>query len=339
MKVKNIAFFLLLIAFLLVVSMVSLVCGQVDMSAEEAIASMAHYIGLPVLVDVAPSAEQEAVLWHIRMPRTLTGLLVGASLAASGAVLQGIFSNPLADPGIIGVSSGASVGAIIAITTGFAGAGLFTLPAAAFIGAMLAVALTVALSIHHGHIPVMTLLLSGVVVGMFLSAVVAAVLTTSNSHQMQQYLFWTIGGLDYRRWDHVIVGAIPILPCMAVMWLLARHLNILVLGDTEARAVGMPVVRYRLMLLMLASLSTASAVCISGNIGFVGLVVPHMLRLITGPDHRRLIPASILAGASFLVLCDIIGRIIIPGSEVRAGIMTAFIGTPYFLYLFRKRRK
>ena len=248
MKVKNIAFFLLLIAFLLVVSMVSLVCGQVDMSAEEAIASMAHYIGLPVLVDVAPSAEQEAVLWHIRMPRTLTGLLVGASLAASGAVLQGIFSNPLADPGIIGVSSGASVGAIIAITTGFAGAGLFTLPA-------------------------------------------------------------------------------------------ARHLKILVLGDTAARAVGMPVVRYRLMLLMLASLSTASAVCISGNIGFVGLVVPHMLRLITGPDHRRLIPASILAGASFLVLCDIIGRIIIPGSEVRAGIMTAFIGTPYFLYLLRKRRK
>ena len=328
----------LLLAALCGVSLFSLSCGQFDLSVCTVLASLSQYFGLPFFSGILVTPEQQAVLWHIRLPRTLVGLLVGAALGASGTVLQGIFSNPLADPGIIGVSSGASVGAILAIALGLTSVSMLALPAAAFLGAMLAVGLTVSLSWRHGRIPVMTLLLSGIVVGMFLSAVTAAILTALNEQKMQQYLFWTIGGLDYRRWEHVFLGIGPISVGLLLMLFLSRQLNILVLGETEARAVGMPVGFYRFFLLAVASLTTAAGVCISGNIGFVGLVVPHMMRLMTGPDHRRLLPASIAAGGGFLVFCDALGRVLLSGTEIRVGIMTAFIGTPYFLYLLRKSR-
>ena len=327
-------FFCALIGALLFAVILSMSAGQYDIPMQTVIASFAHAAGLPILTDVAVTPEQEAVLWHIRLPRTLVGMMVGA-----GAVLQGIFSNPLADPGIIGVSSGASVGAVLAIALGVTAGSVLALPVFAFTGAMLAVGLTVALTMRHGRIPVMTLLLSGVVVGMFLGACTAAILTVMNEQKMQQYLFWTIGGLDYRRWDHVLLGIGPIGVGASLMTLLARHLNLLAFGDVEARAAGMPVTAFRLLFLTLAALTTAAGVCISGNIGFVGLVVPHMMRLIVGPDHRRLLPASLLAGAVFLVLCDSLGRILLHGMEIRVGIMTAFIGTPYFLYLLRRHMK
>ncbi|EEQ48622.1 iron chelate uptake ABC transporter, FeCT family, permease protein [Selenomonas flueggei ATCC 43531] len=336
---KNGMVFVVLLAALLAVIILSLCSGQYDISVECVVAFFAHAVGLPVLPHVILTPEQEAVLLHIRLPRTIVGLLVGAGLGISGAVLQGIFSNPLADPGIIGVSSGASVGAVLAIGIGISASSVLLLPAFAFVGAMLAVGLTVSLSMRHGRIPVMTLLLSGVVVGMFLAACTAAILTVVNEQKMQQYLFWTIGGLDYRRWDHVLLGIAPIGIGASVMLLLARHLNLLAFGDVEALTAGMSVTPFRLLFLVLAALTTATGVCISGNIGFVGLVVPHMMRLIVGPDHRRLLPASLLAGAVFLVLCDSVGRILITGMEIRVGIMTAFIGTPYFLYLLRHRVK
>ena len=336
---KNGMVFVVLLAALLAVIILSLCSGQYDISVECVIAFFAHAVGLPVLPHVILTPEQEAVLLHIRLPRTIVGLLVGAGLGISGAVLQGIFSNPLADPGIIGVSSGASVGAVLAIGIGISASSVLLLPSFAFVGAMLAVGLTVSLSMRHGRIPVMTLLLSGVVVGMFLAACTAAILTVVNEQKMQQYLFWTIGGLDYRRWDHVLLGIAPIGIGASVMLLLARHLNLLAFGDVEALTAGMSVTPFRLLFLVLAALTTATGVCISGNIGFVGLVVPHMMRLIVGPDHRHLLPASLLAGAVFLVLCDSVGRILITGMEIRVGIMTAFIGTPYFLYLLRHRVK
>ena len=199
--------------------------------------------------------------------------------------MQGIFSNPLADPGIIGVSSGAAVGAVVAIAFGFSETTMFAMPLFALVGSLSAVTLTVFLAMRHGKIPVMTLLLAGVVVGMLLGAITAGLLTVINEQKLQEYLFWTIGGLDYRRWEHVLMGVGPICLGILIMLLMARHLNILVLGDVEARAVGMPVARYRLGLLTLASLVTATGVCISGNIGFVGLVVPHMMRLVVGPDQ------------------------------------------------------
>ena len=286
-----------LVGALLFAILLSMSSGQYDIPMEAVVASFAHAAGLPIFTDVVVTPEQEAVLWHIRLPRTLVGMMVGAGLGVSGAVLQGIFSNPLADPGIIGVSSGASVGAVLAIGIGVTAGSVLSLPAFAFTGAILAVGLTVSLSMRRGRIPVMTLLLSGVVVGMFLAACTAAILTVMNEQKMQQYLFWTIGGLDYRRWDHVLLGIGPIGIGASVMVLLARHLNLLAFGEVEARAAGMPVTAFRLLFLVLASLTTAAGVCISGNIGFVGLVVPHMMRLLIGPDHRRLLPASLLAGA------------------------------------------
>ncbi len=336
---RSLPFFAIMAAVFILVSLLSLSVGQVDIPFEKILAAFCQQAGLPYLAGVPVSPEQQAVLWHIRLPRTLVGLLVGAGLAISGAVMQGIFSNPLADPGIVGVSSGASAGAVIAIGLGLTEISMFYMPLFAFGGALAAVTLTVFLAMRHRRIPVMTLLLSGVVVGMLLGAVTAGILTVLNEQKLQQYLFWTIGGLDYRRWEHVMLGAVPICCGIGVMLLLARHLNVLVLGEVEAKSVGMRVGFFRLFLLTLASMTTATGVCISGNIGFVGLVVPHMMRMLVGPDHRRLLPASVLAGGAFLVLCDTMGRVIFPPTEIRVGIMTAALGTPYFLYLLRKNKE
>lgn len=314
--------------------LVSMAAGQMTIPFDHVLRVLGEAAGLGT---VPAPAEETAVVWNIRLPRTLVGLLVGGGLALAGATLQGIFQNPLADPGMLGVSAGASVGAVLAIATGAAGAALYALPLFAVCGALGAIALTIALSMRRGgHIPVLTLLLAGVVVSMLLAAVTAAVLTAVNEQKMQAYLFWTVGGLDYRRWAHVLLALPPFLVCAVLLLLFSRQLNILSLGETEARALGMRVTAWRVGLLMLASCLTASGVAVSGNIGFVGLVVPHAMRMLVGPDHRRLLPASMLAGAAFLVLCDSLGRVLGP-SEIRVGIMTAFVGTPYFLYLLRKQ--
>lgn len=314
----------------------SLSAGQYDLGFTQVAAWCFHKLGIPVMTDVTVTQQQEAVLMHIRSPRTVVGLLVGAGLAASGTVLQGLFSNPLADPGIIGVSSGATLGAVAAIAIGINSVNIFGLPAFAFLGAMAAVTMTIGLATRHGKIPVLTLLLSGVVVGMLLGAITAAILMVMDENKLQQYLFWTIGSLDYRRWEHVLMGIVPISAGIIVTLFMARHLNILALGEAEAKAVGMPVMKYRLILLAVSAMLTASSVCISGSIGFVGLIIPHMMRMLVGPNHKYLLPASIVAGGVFLVLCDCIGRLAVHNTEINVGIMTAMLGTPYFLYLLRK---
>lgn len=327
---------IVLFAMLLLTFIFSLSAGQYDLGFLQVAAWCCHKLGLPVLQDVNISAQQEAVLMFIRSPRTLVGFMVGAGLAASGTILQGIFSNPLADPGIIGVSSGATVGAVVAISLGVNAVNMFAMPAFAFVGAICAVFLTIGLATRNGRIPVLTLLLSGVVVGMLLGAITAALLVVMDEYKLQQYLFWTIGSLDYRRWEHVLMGIGPIAAGISIMLLMARHLNILALGEAEAKAVGMPVVKYRLILLLVSAMTTAASVCISGSIGFVGLIIPHMMRMLVGPNHKHLLPASIVAGGVFLLFCDSLGRVLIEKTEVNVGIMTAFLGTPYFLYLLRK---
>lgn len=331
---------LMALAFLLVaVGCLSLTFGQIDVPVKNAVAVVCQQLGLPFLQDVAVSKEQLAVIWYIRLPRMIVGMLVGGALGTSGAVMQGIFSNPLADPGLIGISAGAATGAVVSIALGTATMSMFTMPAFAFCGSICAVCLTVFLAMRNGKIPVMTLLLAGVAVGMLLGAVTSGILTFMNEQKLQQYLFWMVGGLDYRRWEHVYLAAGPVLCGIFIMLLLARHLNILVLGETEAKAVGMPVTQFRMGLLFVSAMTTATSVCVSGNIGFVGLVIPHMMRMLIGPDHRILLPASALGGAVFLVFCDSLGRIIMPPAEVRVGIMTALLGTPYFLYLLRRMQK
>lgn len=330
---------LFLLGLLVVVGCFSLTFGQIDVPVQNAVAVVVQKLQLPFFQEVQTTKEQLAVIWYVRLPRMLVGMLVGGALGASGAVMQGIFSNPLADPGLIGISAGAATGAVLSIALGTATTSMFTMPAFAFCGSICAVCLTVFLAMRNGKVPVMTLLLAGVAVGMLLGAVTSGVLTFMNEQKLQQYLFWMVGGLDYRRWEHVYLAAGPVLGGISIMLLLARHLNILVLGETEAKAVGMPVVKFRMGLLFVAAMTTATSVCVSGNIGFVGLVIPHMMRMLLGPDHRVLLPASALGGAIFLVFCDSVGRIVMPPAEIRVGIMTALIGSPYFLYLLRKMQK
>jgi iron complex transport system permease protein len=254
-------------------------------------------------------------------------------------VMQGVFSNPLADPGIIGVSSGSSFGAVICIFFGLTSISMYYMPAFALGGAVFAMGCAVCLTLHDGKIPPMSLLLAGVAVSILLGAMTNGLLTFMNEYRLKEFLFWMVGGLDYRRWEHVELAAGPILTGIIVLSLLGRHLNVLSLGEDEARSMGMNILLYRLIFLLGASLITASAVCVSGMIGFVGLVVPHITRLTIGPDHRILIPLSALVGAFFLLFCDTLGRLIAPPLEIRVGIMTAVIGAPYFLYLIRRMRK
>lgn len=328
-----------LVFLLLLVGCASLTLGQIDVPFANAVTVLLQQLGLPHLQDIEPSKEQLAVIWYIRLPRMLVGMLVGGALGISGAVMQGIFSNPLADPGLIGISAGASLGAVVSIAIGGMASSFMLMPIFALCGSIFAVCLTVFLAMRNGKIPVMTLLLAGVAVGMLLGAATSAILTIMNEQKLQQYLFWMVGGLDYRRWEHVYLALGPILLGIFIMLLLARHLNILVLGETEAKAVGMPVLKFRMGLLFVAAMTTATSVCVSGNIGFVGLIIPHMMRMLLGPDHRILLPASALGGALFLIFCDCLGRIVMPPAEVRVGIMTAVLGSPYFLYLLRKMKK
>lgn len=336
---KRIMIFLGLIGLFFITMAFSLSFGQIHISPLSVVNIVANQLHLPALSSVVPTEEEIAVVWHIRLPRTLVGVLVGAALAVAGAVMQGVFGNPLADPGIIGVSSGAALGAVLAISMGLTSIGIFYMPFFAFLGAILTVALTVFLSMRHGKIPVMILLLAGVAVSIFLGAVTSGILTFMNEYKLREFLFWTVGGLDYRRWEHVYLAVGPIVIGIIILCLLARHLNILVLGEEEARSVGVSVIKLRIFLLFIASLTTATAVCVSGSIGFVGLVVPHIMRILLGTEHRTLLPACALAGGIFLLGCDTVGRLVIPPSEIRVGVMTALMGAPYFLFLLRRAQR
>ncbi len=279
----------------------------------------------------------QSILNGMGLPVNFTEL-VGGALALAGAVMQGVFSNPLADPGIMGVSAGASLGAVIAIALGVTSLGMFYMPAFAFVGAFVSVGITVLLTWRNNKLDTTTLLLAGVAVSMLLGAFTSGILTMINEYRLREFLFWMVGGLDFRRWDHVLLAVGPIMTGSVILMMLGRHLNVLVLGDTEARALGLPVMVYRMLFLFLASVVTATAVCVSGSIGFVGLVVPHIVRLLVGPDHRLLLPMAAVGGALFLVFCDTLGRVIAQPVEIRVGIMTAILGAPYFLYLLHRLR-
>lgn len=282
------------------------------------------------------TAQQQGVFWYIRLPRTIVGLLAGSALGISGAVLQGIFANPLADPGIIGVSGGAALGAVLSIVTGISLQHFLMTPLAAFLGALGAVFFTIVLAWHKGRISPVSLLLAGVAVSIFFGALTSRLLTFAPDKTMHQYLFWMVGGLDYRSWEHIYLAGPFIIIGLIALCFLGRHLNVLSLGDLEAQALGMQVSRFRIIFLCLVAFVTAAAVCVSGNIGFVGLIIPHIIRMFMGVDNRLVLPFSALAGGTFLVFCDTLGRMLFAPVEIRVGIMTAILGAPYFLYLLRK---
>lgn len=282
--------------------------------------------------------DQISIIYRVRLPRVIVACIAGAALSACGAVMQGLFRNPMADPGVLGVSSGAGLGAIIAITTGIAARSIYTMPVFAAIGALCAVTVIYLLSLRRGRIAPLTLILSGIAVSTFIGAVTQFILIKSNTYEVRRFVSWTMGGLSGMMWEQVRLITFPVLALLAVMMMFSRDLNLLQLGEEEAQSLGLEPSRTRKILLLISSLITATAISVCGPISFVGLIVPHIMRLIAGPDHRLLIPASAIGGAIFLTGCDILGRLPANG-ETHVGIITAILGAPYFLYLLIRSRK
>jgi iron complex transport system permease protein len=275
----------------------------------------------------------DAIIFLVRLPRVLGAALIGAALGVAGTVMQGMLRNPMADPGIIGVSSGAGFGAVLAISLGLTAQGAWTLPVFASAGALLATGIVFLLGARGGRAGVFTLLLAGIAVSTFFGAGTSLALSFASRDSIAQFVFWSMGNLSNLRWESLGLVCLPVSLGLVLMLASARELNVLLLGDEEARALGLDVARRRVILLVVVSATTASAVCVSGPIGFVGLMVPHMLRLAVGPDHRLLLPAAALGGASFLVACDLLARTALGAQEINVGIVTALLGAPYFLFL------
>lgn len=279
------------------------------------------------------------IIWKIRLPRVLLAVLVGSSLSVAGAAFQGMFKNPMADPFVIGISSGAALGATIGIVMG-ANISILGLPSIsifAFIGALLSVFLVYNIARVNQTIPVTTLLLSGVAVGQLFTALMSLIMVLFDN-DMKKIIYWTMGGLSAKGWDPVIRLAIPLILAMIGVGLFSRELNILLLGEESAKSMGINVERTKRYIILLGSFMTALVVSVSGIIGFVGLIIPHTVRIIFGPDHKMLIPSSALIGAIFMVFADTIARTIISPIEIPVGIITALFGAPFFIYLLKSRK-
>ncbi len=268
------------------------------------------------------------VLWQIRLPRLLVAALVGAALSAAGVVMQAFFRNSLASPGLLGVSSGGTAGAVVAIAIGATATSLWVLPLASIVGASLATLAVVGLARRGASTE--RLLLAGVALNALLGAVTTYVLSAYERNT--QILFWLLGGVEDRTWEHVAMAA-PVLLVGALLWPLGRSMDLLALGPREAQSLGVDVRALRRKLLVFSTILSALATAVAGTVGFVGLIVPHILRLMVGPEHRRLVPLSLAAGAAFVVGCDIAGRLV---GDLRLGIVTSLIGGPFFLWMLRK---
>ncbi|MEM2338662.1 MAG: iron chelate uptake ABC transporter family permease subunit [Nitrososphaerales archaeon] len=281
----------------------------------------------------------EMIIFQVRLPRVLLASFVGGSLAVAGVVFQGIFKNPMADPYVIGVSSGAALGASFAIILGI-GYTIFsslTITISSFITATISLLIVYNISRVGSRTPITTLLLSGIAVGIFLSAIVSF-LHIIAGEKLHALVFWLMGGFSYAEWRDVQI-IIPFL-CFGfvIIYIFSRDLNILQLSEEEAAYLGVDVEKAKRNFIIFGSLLTAAAVSVSGLVGFVGLIIPHIMRILISPNHYILLPSSLIAGASFLVICDTIARIILPPIELPVGIITAFSGVPFFIYLLRKTR-
>lgn len=281
------------------------------------------------------------ILWKIRMPRVVLAALVGASLALAGAAFQGLLKNPLADPYTLGVSSGASVGAVITIFFGLSlpVLGIYTLPVMSMAGAFLTMIAVVGFArLVDRAMKMETIILTGIIFSSFLGSVISLMIALTGD-ELRQIIGWLLGSVSMRGWSFVIMD----LPFVAVgallVWLNRRELNAMMFGEERAIHLGVDVKKRKMMILAGGSMLTGAAVAVSGTIGFVGLVIPHMTRLLWGADHRHLLPLSFLNGAALLIICDLVARTIISPSELPVGVITAFIGAPVFAFIFFRQRK
>lgn len=292
-----------------------------------------------VLSGAAPTELADSVLWNIRLPRVVLAVLVGAALSCAGAAMQGIFSNPLAEPGVVGVSSGAALGAVVSIVSGFSALGTWGLTLAAFLGGLTTVLIGYLASRSEGRTEVVTLILTGVGLNALIGALIGLALFFSNDDQLRSITFWTLGSMAQATWPKVAAVAPVAAIGISLAALRARDLDLLALGERSASHLGVDVQRLRACLLFVVALLTASAVAVSGVVVFVGLLVPHLVRMALGPSHRMLLAASALAGACLMVLADLTARTVAAPAELPLGVLTALAGTPVFFVLLRKTRR
>lgn len=339
------ALFLCALAVLLGVAVVvSVSHGAVSVSPGQVLAILAHEIGIALPWDFGQ--REETVLLSIRLPRMLLGLVTGAALAVAGAVLQGLFRNPLADPALIGVSSGAALTAVVTIVLGgtlasFLPPGLrpFLLPMAAFLGGLLVTLLVYRIASRDGQVDVATMLLAGVALNAVASAGIGLMVFISTDQQLRDLNFWLLGSLGGVTWT-TLLPALPLIGVpVLILPFLWRRLNALLLGEGQAFHLGFDVERTKRLIVVLAALTAGASVALTGVIGFVGLVVPHLIRLSIGPDHRTLLPGAVLLGAALMLIADLFARTVVLPSELPIGVLTAFVGGPFFLWLLLRGRR
>ncbi|MBA4208381.1 MAG: heme ABC transporter permease [Parvibaculum sp.] len=324
-------------AFLCLAFLVSLATGAVSIPAGDV---------LRALLGMENDARIAAIVQTIRLPRALLAVIVGAALAGAGAAFQGLFRNPLADPSLIGVSGGAALGAVFVIVLGSTLVGAlpflaspYLLPLAAFAGGLGATFAIQGLAQSRGQAATATLLLAGIAVNALTGALTGLLVYISNDTQLRDFTFWSMGSLASGGWRAVTLAALPILLALGIILTRARALDAMLLGEREALHLGVAVQRLKHVVMVAAALAVSSAVAVSGIVAFVGIVVPHVVRMMAGPDHRVVLPGSMLAGAALLLIADSFARVIVAPAELPIGLVTAAVGSPFFLWLLMRRRR
>ena len=329
--------FLVLALALVVLRVVSAGTGQLAIPANEVLSSVLRRIGIETGVPVtAPNGE--IALWNVRFPRVVLVAVVGAGLAVGGVLMQGVFGNPLADPSVVGVSSGAAAGAVLVIVLGWQALGEWGIATGAFVGGLVATIIAYTTARSAGRTEVVTLVLTGIAVNAVAGAIVAFMSFLGDTAAREQIVFWQLGSFNGTRWAQVWVALPLIVLGIVGALVVARQLDLLALGERSARHVGVDVESLRLVVIVLVAVTTSAAVAFCGIIGFVGLVVPHVVRMLVGPGHRVLVPASVLAGSVVLLAADLAARTLVPYAELPIGMLTALIGGPFFFWLLRSTR-
>lgn len=330
--------FAVLVVLLVLGCVVSALAGQLSIAPSEVLGAALHGIGIDT--SWRPDSDLvEQTLLQIRFPRVAMSVVVGAALAVGGAVMQAVFGNPLAEPGVVGVSAGSALGAAIAIAVGVTGLAGWGVAVAAFVGGLIATTLVYVSARGDGRTEVVTLLLTGIAINAFAGAGLALVLFLAKTASREQIIFWQLGSMNGSRWSEVAVVAVVTVAASAAAVALARQYDVLSLGERTAAHLGVRVERLRTVSIVLVALLTGAAVAFTGIIAFVGLVVPHIMRMLLGPAHCLLLIASLLAGATLMVWADLIARTAVPGADLPIGLLTSLIGGPFFFYLVHVTRK
>ncbi|RYE44208.1 MAG: iron ABC transporter permease [Hyphomicrobiales bacterium] len=332
------ALVLALAAILVVTALVAVSVGAIAIPLDTVWSVVAHHL-VPGSVEVSWSAGRDNIVWEVRLPRVILGAVVGASLALVGAALQSVTRNPLADPHLLGISSGAALGAIIVLLHTGMFLGLATVPIFAFGGALLSTAIVVGVANLTRSTDASRLILAGVAVSFIITSGGSLAIFLGDPRAAHTVIFWMLGGLGLSTWAQLPYPLVALLGCGAYLIANARNLNAMTLGDESATTLGIPAGRFRMVVFIVSALLTGAAVAFSGVIAFVGLMIPHIVRLVVGGDYRRVLPLSALLGAIFLVLADMLARTIIPPQDLPIGIITGLVGGGFFILLLRRRSR